>query len=137
MQGHKYCVSYERQIQEVKEQAVCESTTLVDASAMPFILRAIIELAVDEKGQFADYDLGNGRMILLHPAEKNGFDLEVGDAVTIELTACGQSADPVIPAEPEITQMHTICELATIACYYRNVAKYFEINAEKIEIDKY
>lgn len=28
--------------------------------------------------------------------------------------------------EPQITQMKSICELATMQCYYHNVAKYFE-----------
>ncbi|MGN0437100.1 MAG: DUF4230 domain-containing protein [Lachnospiraceae bacterium] len=31
--------------------------------------------------------------------------------------------------EPEITQMRAICELATMECYYHNVAKYYEEDA--------
>lgn len=43
------------------------------------------------------------------------------------LCACGQKA----PApEPEILQMRAICELATMDCYYHNVAKYFEEDAQ-------
>lgn len=83
----KEAAEYERERQAAKEQAVRESTTLVDASTLPLLPRVITELAVDDKGQFAECALGNGSMILLHPEEKDGFDLEVGDVVTIELTA--------------------------------------------------
>lgn len=78
---------YERERKAAKEQAVLESTALVDASTLPHLPRVITELAVDEEGQFAECALGNGSMVLLHPEEKNGFDLEAGDTVTIELTA--------------------------------------------------
>lgn len=33
--------------------------------------------------------------------------------------------------EPQINQMQSICELATMECYYRNVAKYYEEDATK------
>jgi len=125
----KEAAKYEHEIQEAKEQAVCESTTLVDAATMPFIPRAITELAVYENGQFADCALGNGSMILLHPAEKNGFDLEVGDVVTIELVAndkCilefGQFKDGIfIDAETASAQQHSytfIVEEAGLYCFY-------------------
>lgn len=52
-------------------------------------------------------------------------------AILLSLCACGNSAAPTAPQEPKITQMRTICELATMNCYYHNVAKYFEENATK------
>lgn len=78
---------YELERQAAREQAVLESTTLVDASTLPFIPHIITELTVDADGQFAECALGNASMILLHPAEKDGFDLKVGDVVTITLDA--------------------------------------------------
>ena len=49
----------------------------------------------------------------------------------LSLCACGDAS--VLPAteEPQITQMRTICELATMDCYYHNVAQYYEKDAEK------
>ena len=43
-------------------------------------------------------------------------------AVTMLLTACGKKGEDVTK-ELSITQMQTICELATLKCYYHNVAK--------------
>ena len=125
----KEAATYEREMQEAKEQVVCESTTLVDASTMPLIPRTITELAVDKNGQFAECALGNGSMILLHPAEKNGFDLEAGDVVTVELVAndkCilefGQFKDGVfIDAETASAQQHSytfVIEEAGSYCFY-------------------
>ena len=45
---------------------------------------------------------------------------------------CGKSSDDIkssLKAEPESSQMKMICELATMECYYHNVAKYFEEDA--------
>lgn len=41
--------------------------------------------------------------------------------------ACGKEEEPILPQE---TQMRAICELATLECYYHNVAKYKEEDAE-------
>lgn len=49
----------------------------------------------------------------------------------LSLCACGNSSVPPATEEPQITQMRTICELATMDCYYHNVAKYYEKDAEK------
>lgn len=125
----KEAAKYEREIQKAKEQAVCESTSLVDASTMPFIPRAITEPTVDENGQFAEFALGNGSMILLHPADKDGFDLKAGDVVTLELTAndkCilefGQFMDGVfVDAETASAQQHSytfIVEETGLYCFY-------------------
>ena len=48
-------------------------------------------------------------------------------ASLLALCACGDASTE----EPQITQMRTICELATMDCYYHNVAKYFEKDADK------
>lgn len=45
---------------------------------------------------------------------------------------CGKSSDDIkssLKAEPESSQMKMICELATMECYYHNVAKYLEEDA--------
>lgn len=42
--------------------------------------------------------------------------------------ACGEQEQ--ITMEPQIADMRAICELATMDCYYHNVAKYNEENAE-------
>lgn len=49
----------------------------------------------------------------------------------LALCACGDASVPPATEEPQITQMRTICELATMDCYYHNVAKYYEKDAEK------
>lgn len=43
-------------------------------------------------------------------------------------SACGAEKTPDI--EPQVAQMRSICELATMDCYYHNVAKYSEEDAE-------
>ena len=40
---------------------------------------------------------------------------------------CGKAETPQM--EPQVAQMQSICELATMDCYYHNVAKYFEEDA--------
>ena len=42
--------------------------------------------------------------------------------VCFGLTGC-QKDDKKITAEPEISQIRSICDLATLECYYHNVAK--------------
>ena len=45
--------------------------------------------------------------------------------------ACGTKKDDTsgVNHEPNLGQMRNICELATMECYYHNVAKYEEENA--------
>lgn len=53
----------------------------------------------------------------------------------LSMAACGQqAAEPKAQSvvEPKASQMKSICELATMECYYHNVAKYKEENAEGI-----
>lgn len=52
-------------------------------------------------------------------------------ASLLALCACGDASVPPATEEPQITQMRTICELATMDCYYHNLAKYYEKDAEK------
>ena len=52
-------------------------------------------------------------------------------ASLLALCACGDASVPPATEEPQITQMRTICELATMDCYYHNVAKYYEKDADK------
>lgn len=51
-------------------------------------------------------------------------------ALLVLMAGCGQKKEEV-SAEPEISRMRAICELATIDCYYHNVAKDFEPDVEK------
>ena len=46
--------------------------------------------------------------------------------------ACGKDETQKKGIEPETAQMKTICELATIDCYYHNVAKYDEKDASGV-----
>lgn len=78
---------YEAARKEASEQAVVESTSLIDVSTLPLIPSSITEMETAEDGQFADIILGNGHMILLHPAGENGYQLTKGDTVTIMLDA--------------------------------------------------
>ena len=52
-------------------------------------------------------------------------------ASLLALCACGDASVPPATEELQITQMRTICELATMDCYYHNVAKYYEKDADK------
>ena len=52
-------------------------------------------------------------------------------ASLLALCACADASVPPATEEPQITQMRTICELATMDCYYHNVAKYYEKDADK------
>lgn len=54
-------------------------------------------------------------------------------AVCFTCVACNsqsESSEPEKIPEPEITKMRSICELATMECYYHNVAKFYEEKAE-------
>lgn len=45
--------------------------------------------------------------------------------------SCGaeQEAADTMQMEPQLSQMKTISELATMKCYYHNVAEYYQKNA--------
>lgn len=76
---------YETALKEAAEQAVIESTSLIDVSALSLIPFSITEMETAEDGQLADFMLGNGHMVLLHPVGENGYRLVKGDTVTITL----------------------------------------------------
>lgn len=55
-------------------------------------------------------------------------------AMGLSITACSgfEANESVKEIEPQVSQMKSICELATMQCYYHNVAKYFEEDASGI-----
>ena len=52
--------------------------------------------------------------------------------VMVFCSSCKNTKNSGKTIEPEETQMKSICELATMDCYYHNVAKYMEEDAEGI-----
>lgn len=52
-------------------------------------------------------------------------------ASILSLTACGKPGANSVSMEPKTSQMKAICELAVMDCYYHNVAKFSEEDAEK------
>lgn len=52
-------------------------------------------------------------------------------AALLSFAACGKAEEEQAAMEPDISQMRAICELAVMECYYHNVAKYYEKDAEK------
>lgn len=49
--------------------------------------------------------------------------------LSIGLSACSKPEKVVLNAEPRVSQMVAISELAAMECYYHNVAKYYEKDA--------
>lgn len=49
------------------------------------------------------------------------------------MSACGTQEE----VKPELTQMRAICELATLECYYHNVAKFYEEGKNWWDKDKH
>lgn len=47
-------------------------------------------------------------------------------------SSCGNAKKQTIVMEPQVSEMKSICELATMECYYHNVARYKEEDAEGI-----
>ena len=85
-------IAYRKKLIEDRERAVCESTTLVDISTMPYIPSSVTELPVAPDGSFAEFGFDNAHMVLLYPEGTSGFLLKAGDTVTLSLNAnepCG------------------------------------------------
>lgn len=85
-------IAYRKKLIEDRERAVCESTTLVDISTMPYIPSLVTELPVAPDGSFAEFGFDNAHMVLLYPEGTSGFLLKAGDTVTLSLNAnepCG------------------------------------------------
>ncbi|MCD7887585.1 MAG: hypothetical protein LUG44_08215 [Clostridiales bacterium] len=82
-------IAYERALLEEQEQAVIDSTALVDMSTIPSgtLPHSLNELATDENGQFPAFAMDNGSMVLLYPEGKEGYTLTAGDTVTVTLEA--------------------------------------------------
>lgn len=49
---------------------------------------------------------------------------------TLLLSGCGAPAEDTA-LQPDISQMQAICELSVMECYYHNVAKFYDEDAEK------
>lgn len=52
--------------------------------------------------------------------------------IILSCSACGNTKKQETDIEPQVSQMKAICELATMDCYYHNVAKVKEEDAKKI-----
>lgn len=52
--------------------------------------------------------------------------------LSFTLASCSKAKPSQKTTEPQISQMKSICDLATMECYYHNVAKYNEEDAEGI-----
>lgn len=52
--------------------------------------------------------------------------------LVLSLCGCKSSQEDLSNLTPRQAQMRSICELAVMECYYHNVAKYFEEDAESI-----
>lgn len=60
------------------------------------------------------------------------FVLFVLFAMLLSLVACSANkGDRMDNVEPQISQMKAICELSVMECYYHNVAKYYQEDAER------
>lgn len=51
-------------------------------------------------------------------------------ALSTSVASCSNALDETVPMEPRISQMQSICELSVMECYYHNVAKYQQEDAE-------
>jgi len=51
-------------------------------------------------------------------------------AISIICVSCTKTETNQESTKPQIAKMKTICELATMDCYYHNVAKYYDKNVE-------
>lgn len=76
---------YEKEKMEKMEQEVQESTELVDVHTLPLVPSGITEVKVDKNGQFDDFALGVGHMIVLLPEDTKNYSLKKGNSVTISL----------------------------------------------------
>ena len=53
-------------------------------------------------------------------------------ALSFACISCAKTDEQKKTIKPQVSQMKSICELATMECYYHNVAKYFEEDAQGI-----
>ena len=78
---------YDTEIRQAQEQAVRESTDLIDIDSFGTIPNGISVVQVSKDGTFHDFVLGNGYMILLCAEEDKPYLLYEGDTVTIRFRA--------------------------------------------------
>ena len=78
---------YDAEIRRAREQAVRESTTLIDVDSIGCIPNGITVVQVSKDGSFHDFALGNGYMVLLCTEGEKPYSLREGDSVTIRLQA--------------------------------------------------
>lgn len=57
---------------------------------------------------------------------KKLFCLLAAAALLLTTASCGKYGEELLDIEPKVSQMKSICELATMECYYHNVAKFKE-----------
>ncbi len=62
-----------------------ESTELVDIDTLSLLPSGITEMTTDALGQFENFALGNGYMVLLKPENQESYSLKKGDTVLIAL----------------------------------------------------
>ena len=63
---------------------------------------------------------------------KRKYNLFLVIAIMFICTACQNPVEEKIDVEPQLSQIRSICELATMECYYHNVAKFYEKDAAGI-----
>ncbi len=78
---------YDAEIRQAREQAVRESTDLIDIDSFGWIPNGITVVPVSKNGAFHDFVLGNGYMVLLCAEEETPFRLIEGDTVAIRFRA--------------------------------------------------
>ena len=78
---------YDTEIRQAREQAVRESTDLIDIDSFGVIPNGITVVPVSKDGTFHNFMLGNGYMVLLCTEEENPYRLHEGDSVTIRMQA--------------------------------------------------
>ena len=90
------------EIRQAQEQAVRESTDLIEVDSLGSVPKGITVVPVSDDGTFHDFALGNGYMVLLCTEEEKPFSLRAGATVTIHLEAndtCGMAFGVTLAGE--------------------------------------
>ena len=98
----KEAAKYDAEIRQAQEQAVRESTDLIDVDSLGFVPKGITVVPVSDDGTFHGFALGNGYMVLLCTEEGKPFPLRAGATVTIHLEAndtCGMAFGVTLDGE--------------------------------------
>ena len=78
---------YEQELEALHEEAVRNSTGLVDINTLPIIPAGITEMVISDSGNISDFALGNGYMVIICDNENKEFSLESGNQITLSLTS--------------------------------------------------